>query len=144
MRRPRILLAEDQAQVLQFCQTFRESICNVVGAVQDESDLIAATMASSPDILVIDIDLPRLNGMEAIRHVRKIVPHCYVILVTCCADPESMAAAYDIGVSVYLIKGSSPDLIQAIHALVIQPRGTRELKMVPRVGHPELSLLGTA
>ena len=144
MRQPRILLAEDQAQVLQFCQTFHESTCNVVGAVQDESDLIAATMASSPDLLVIDIDLPRMNGMEAIRQVRKIVPHCYVILVTCCAEPESMAAAYDIGVSVYLVKGSSPDLTQAIQALIIQPLKTREWTMVPPIGYPELSLLSTA
>jgi len=144
MRRPRILLAEDQAQVLQFCQTFHESICHVVGAVQDESDLIAATMASSPDILVIDIDMPRLNRMEAIRQVRKIAPHCYVILVTCCVEPERMAAAYDIGVSVYLIKGSSPDLTQTIQALIIHPRWTREWTTVPPVAYPELSPLSTA
>jgi len=144
MRRPRILLVEDQAQVLWFCQTFRESICNVVGAVQDEADLIAATMALSPDILVVDMDLPRLNGMEVIRHVKKIVPNCYVILVTCCTEPECMAAAYDVGVSAYLVKGSWSDLAQTNQTLIIQPQGIGEWKTVAPVAHQELSLLSTA
>ncbi len=137
--RPRILLAEHQSQVLQFLRLFPEYTCNVVGAVRDEQDLLAAAKALKPDIVIIDIDLPRLNGIESIRQLGKTAPNCRVILKSSHAKPESMAEAYTAGVWVYLVKEPSLSLALAIRAIIDQPRWTGEWKTVSSVENLDLT-----
>lgn len=140
MNRPRILLAEDQSQVLKFLRVFPEQICNnVVGAVRDEDALIAAAKALEPDILFIDIDLPRLNGIDATRQLRRIVPNSLIILKSCHAAAERVAEAYAAGASVYLIKGPSTNLTLTVRALIEQHRETYDWKMTPPAESPNLN-----
>lgn len=137
MRGLHILLAEDQSHLLTFLRTFPEPFYEVVGAAQDTPTLLTAARVLKPDILIIDIDVPSLNGIETIRQVRGIVPNCCVILQTCCAEPESIAEAYDAGVSAYFIKGSSSsDLMLTMRALIGQPRRIRKWKNIPGIEHP--------
>lgn len=142
MRAPRILLAEDQLQVLHFLQAFPEPIYNVVGAAQDEETLFIAATVLKPDFLVIDIDLPKLNGIESIRQIKRIAPNCCMILKSCYAEPKSMGEAYAAGAAVYLVKGPLPSMILTIRALVDQPRWTYGMETASPVETPDLTTYG--
>jgi len=142
MRRLRIVLADDQSQVLHFLKMFPEPKYDVVGAVRDRQDLVTAAIVLKPDIVIIDIDMPRLNGIESIRQLRKIAPDCRVILKSSHAKPESMAEAYTAGVSAYLVKEPSLSLTLAIRAIIDQPRWTGEWKTVSPVGNSDLTTHG--
>jgi DNA-binding NarL/FixJ family response regulator len=114
MRRLRIVLADDQSQVLHFLNMFPEPKYDVVGTVRDRQDLVTAAIVLKPDIVIMNIDMPRLNGIEAIRQVRNIAPNCRVILKSSQGDPETIAAAYRAGAAVYLVKGVSPSAIRMV------------------------------
>lgn len=138
----RILLAEDQSQVLQFLRMFPEHKYDVVGAVQDERMLLTAATVLKPDIVVVDIDLPKLNGMEVIRQIRRIAPNCRVILTSTHAEPEHMAEAYSAGVSAYLVKESSLSWTLAIRAIIDTPQWAREWKPIPPIENLDLTTHG--
>ncbi len=142
MRRPCILLAEDQSQVLQFLVAFPEPTYHVVGTAEDTHTLLTAAMALKPDILFIDMDMPRLNGIEASRQIRRIVPNSLMILKSCHAEAERVAEAYAAGASVYLVKGPSTNLTLTFRALIDQHRETSDWKTVPPTEHPDLTTYG--
>lgn len=133
MRTPRILLAEDQSQVVQFLEAFPEPSYNVVGAAQEGETLFAATTVLKPDFLVMDIDLPKLNWIKTLQQIKRSTPNCCVIVMSCYAEPMGMGEAYAAGASVYLVKGPLPSMILTIRALVDQLRSAREWETAPPV-----------
>jgi DNA-binding NarL/FixJ family response regulator len=126
MRRLRIVLADEQAQVLRFIQMFPEPNYHVVGAVRDGQDLVNAARVLRPDLVVMDIDMPRLNGVGAVRQLRKILPNCRVIIKSSHGEFGSMVAAYAAGASAYLVIGGSSSLRAAIQAVIDHPGRPRE------------------
>ncbi len=118
MKRLRILLADDHPQVLTLLQTLLEPDYKVVGTAEDGQSLIAAAQALRPDLILTDVDMPVLNGIEAVRELHKLVPDCRVIFHSSHSDAETMAAAFEAGASGYLIKGSSQSLVSSIRTVV--------------------------
>lgn len=118
MRRLRILLADDHPQILSLLQTLLEPDYKVVGTAEDGQSLIAAAQALRPDLVLTDVDMPVLNGIDAVRELHKVLPECRVIFHTSHCEPEIMAAAFEAGASGYLIKGSSQSLISSIRTVV--------------------------
>jgi DNA-binding NarL/FixJ family response regulator len=114
MRRLRIVLADDQSQVLYFLSMFPDPTYDVVGAVRDQQDLVTAAMVLKPDIVLMNIDMPKFDGIQAIRQIRKIAPNCRLILKSSHGDPETMAAAYVAGASGYLVNGALPSAIRIV------------------------------
>jgi DNA-binding NarL/FixJ family response regulator len=114
MKRLRIVLADDQSQVVCFLNMFPDPNYDVVGAVRDQQDLVTAAMVLKPDIILVNIDMPKLNGIQAIRQIRKVAPNCRVILKSSQGDPETMAAAYSAGASGYLVNGAPPSAIRMV------------------------------
>lgn len=106
---------------------------DVVGAVKDEQTLVRAAQDLKPDIVVADIDMPRLDTIKTTRQLCKAVPDCRVIFMSSHGDPNTMAAAYAAGVSAYLVKGASPTLTAAIRAVIDHPGKPREWDTVPSV-----------
>lgn len=137
MRRLRIVLADDESQVLHFLKMFPEPRYDVVGVAQDRQDLVTASVVLKPDIVVMDIDMPRLSGIEAIRQICKLAPDCCVIVKSAHRDPNTMAEAYTAGVSAYLVKEPSLSLISAIRTIIDQPQWTKEWKTVSPVENPD-------
>ncbi len=118
MSKPRVLLADDHALVLEGFKKLLEEHCQVVGAVEDGRSLLDAAKRLRPDIVVMDISMPQLNGLDAARRLRKIIPQARLIFVTVHADPDYINQAFKAGASAYLLKRSAgSELSQAIDAV---------------------------
>jgi DNA-binding NarL/FixJ family response regulator len=92
-----------------------KSDCDVVGAVADGRALLAAVQELQPDIVVLDIAMPLLNGLDAARQLKGVMPNVKVIFLTMSEDPDVAAEAFRIGASGYLLKNSAAsELLQAI------------------------------
>jgi len=115
MRRPRVLLADDHRLLREAFAQLLEPGCDVVGAVADGRALLAATQELRPDIVVLDIAMPLLNGLDAARQIKGLLPEVRLIFLTVSEDPDLAAEAFRVGASGYLLKNSAAsELIQAI------------------------------
>ena len=118
MKRLRILLCDDESQMLSLLQSVLEPEYSVVGTAEDGQALIAAAQALRPDLVLTDIEMPRMDGIEAVQELRKTLPDCRVIFHTSRTEPEVMAAAFSAGAAGYLVKGSAQSLVSAIRTVV--------------------------
>jgi DNA-binding NarL/FixJ family response regulator len=115
MNHPRVLLADDHRLLREAFTRLLEPVCEVVGAVADGRDLLAAAPKLRPDIIVLDIAMPRLNGLDAARRLRGAMPGVKVIFLTVSEDLDVAAEALQAGASGYLLKNSAAsELIDAI------------------------------
>lgn len=119
MRRPRILLADDHAILLEAFKTLLEPEYEVVGTVSDGRELLAAAPKLQPDVIVTDISMPNLNGLDACRKLRKVLPEVKFVFLTVNEDPDLVAEAIRIGANGYLLKSSAAsELFQAIKSVL--------------------------
>ncbi len=119
MSRLRILLADDHPLVLDGVAKILEEEFDVVGKVEDGRALIAAAKQLKPDVIVTDMTMPLLHGLEASRQLRQLIPASKVIFLTMHADVAYAKEAFEAGASGYLLKRSAAsELIGAIHTVV--------------------------
>ena len=115
MRRPRVLLADDHTLLLDAFAKLLEPECDVVGTVADGRALLAAAEELKPDVVVLDIAMPLLNGLDAGRQLKKALPDVKLIFLTMNQDPAIAAEAFRAGASGYLLKTSAgSELVKAI------------------------------
>jgi DNA-binding NarL/FixJ family response regulator len=115
--RPRVLLADDHSLVLEGLAKLVMDDCDLVGKVEDGRALIQAAQQLEPDVIVLDISMPKMNGLEAGRQLKKLLPSIKLIFLTMHADPVYAKEAFHIGASGFLLKRSAAsELSQAIHA----------------------------
>jgi DNA-binding NarL/FixJ family response regulator len=115
MKRPRVLLADDHKLLLEAFQKLLEPDCEVVGKVADGRALLAAASELKPDIIVLDIAMPLLNGLDAGGQIKKMMPDVKLIFLTVNEDPDFVSEAFRVGASGYLLKSSAAsELFQAI------------------------------
>jgi len=112
---PRVLLADDHVILLEAFRKLLEPVCHVVGAVADGRALVDAALRLEPDIVVADINMPQLNGLDACEHLKTRLPQTKLIFLTVNEDPETAMDAIRRGASGYLLKKSaSTELFEAI------------------------------
>lgn len=117
--KPRVLLADDHSLVLEGLAKLVMEDCDLVGKVEDGRALIQAAQQLEPDVIVLDISMPKLNGLEAGRQLKKLLPSIKLIYLTMHADPVYAREAFQIGASGFLLKRSAAsELMQAIHAVM--------------------------
>ena len=138
MKRLRILLCDDESQMLSLLQSVLEPEYAVVGTAEDGQALIAAAQALRPDLVLTDIEMPRMDGIEVVQELRKTLPDCRVIFHTSHDEPEVMAAAFSAGAAGYLIKGSAESLVSAIRTVVRHAWDRDEELAIGRNAHPIL------
>jgi DNA-binding NarL/FixJ family response regulator len=115
MKRPRVLLADDHRLLREAFAHLLEPGCEVVGAVGDGRALLEAAQELRPDIVVLDIAMPLLNGLDAARQLRELMPEVRVIFLTVSEDPDLAADAFRAGAAGYLLKScAASELFQAI------------------------------
>jgi DNA-binding NarL/FixJ family response regulator len=113
--RPRILLADDHTMLLDAFQRLLEPRCEIVGVAGDGRALIDLATSTRPDVIVLDISMPGLNGMDACVQLRKKMPDTRLVFLTVNEDPDVAAEAISLGASGYLLKSSaSAELFTAI------------------------------
>jgi DNA-binding NarL/FixJ family response regulator len=111
----RVLLADDHTLLLDALQKLLESEVEVVGTVSDGRALLTAVRKLKPDIVIVDVGMPLLNGIDATRQIKQLFPEISVIVVTMNEDPDVAAEAFRAGASGYVLKRSAAsELITAI------------------------------
>lgn len=119
MKKPRVLLADDHTFVLEGFKKLLEEQCELVGSVEDGRALVEAAVRLKPDLVILDISMPRLNGIEAAKKLRKQLPGTKLIFVTMHADTAYVNEAFRTGASGYLLKRSAAmELLQAVHCVM--------------------------
>jgi len=115
MKRPRLLLADDHKIVLEGLRGILEPEFEIVGAVEDGCALVTEAERLSPDVVVADISMPGLNGMDAARQIKKMDEQIKIVFLTMHSDVSYAAGAFDAGASGFVLKHSAPqELITAI------------------------------
>ena len=118
MSKPRVLLADDHSLVLEGFRRILDDQCDLVGMVEDGRALLEAAQRIQPDIVILDVSMPLLNGIDAATQLKKSYPSIKVIFVTMHADADYVRSAFEAGASGYLLKRSAVDeLEQAIRAV---------------------------
>jgi DNA-binding NarL/FixJ family response regulator len=139
--KPRALLADDHSMMLAGLRKLMEDSCDVVGTVGDGRALVEAAQRLKPDLIILDIAMPMLNGIDAARQIKRLCPDTKLIFLTMHTSPTYATEALEAGASGYLLKHSAPvELPLAIDAAL---RGQRYLTpsiltpVVDRAVNPE-------
>ena len=115
MKRPRVLLADDHKIVVEGLRGLLESEFELVGTVENGRDLVAAAQELNPDVIVADVSMPLLNGIEAAQQLKKANSQAKFIFLTMHLDAGYATRALEAGASGYVLKHSAPsELVQAI------------------------------
>jgi DNA-binding NarL/FixJ family response regulator len=121
MSRPRVLLADDHVLLLEAFAKLLADECDVVGMVSNGHALLEAAERLHPDVAVVDIGMPMLNGIAAAARLKKIHPGIRILFLTMNEDPDLAAEAFRSGASGYVLKRSAAsELLTAIREIMRQ------------------------
>ena len=117
--RSRILIADDHKLVAELCKQLLESEFDVVGVVADGRALVRAAGKLKPDVIIVDVAMPILNGLDAGRQVKEMLPSVKLVYLTMNPDPEIAAEALARGASGYLLKTcASSEMVLAVREVL--------------------------
>ena len=104
-----VLLVEDHQIVRQGLRLLIEAQPNlkVIGEVSNGKDAIAAILESNPDVVVFDISMPEMNGIEMVKELRRLQNNCRLLALTANSDRAYLTALIQLGISGYLLKRSA-------------------------------------
>jgi DNA-binding NarL/FixJ family response regulator len=115
----RVLIVDDSPQVRQELRTLLPLAgdIEIVGEAADGREAIRLAQALQPEVILMDLEMPVLDGYEATRQIKAGSPSCRVVALTVYGDPAARIRAAEVGVDVFLVKGVSVEsLVQAIAA----------------------------
>lgn len=113
--RPQILIADDHPVFAESLRLLLEKSYGVVGTVSDGRALLIAAAKLKPNVIVVDVGMPLLNGLDAARRVREQSPKVKIVFLTMQDDPNLAAAALEIGQVGFVLKHSAgSELLKAI------------------------------
>jgi DNA-binding NarL/FixJ family response regulator len=122
MNGTRVLLADDHTLVLGALEKLLSEECDVVGQVSDGRALVAAAEELKPDVVVLDISMPLLNGVEAARQIKQKLRNVKLVFLTMNEDADLAAEAFRAGASAYLLKRSATSELPLAIREVMQGR----------------------
>ena len=115
MKRARVIMADDHTMVLEALKNIVATEFDVVGTFEDGKALIDAAPGLKPDVIVLDIGMPRMNGLLAGELLKQAIPHAKLIYMTMNRYSDLAAEAFQLGASGYLLKTSA--LSELVHAI---------------------------
>ena len=119
-RKPRVIIVDDQAVVAAGIRKLIEPDCEVVACVEDGRALLVEAERLRPDIILMEVLLPSLNGLDAARYLARKVPESKIVFLSIQGSSWHVAEAFKAGASAYLLKRSQPsELTQAVHAVLM-------------------------
>jgi DNA-binding NarL/FixJ family response regulator len=131
------LLADDYDGLLTAWRRLLEPSCEVVGCVRDGRALLDAAAALAPDVIVADLAMPKMSGLDACRSIKQAIPTTHIVLVTAGGDEHIARAAFRAGASAFLLKWTAADeLVPAIQcALAGETYCTPTVRVKPTTLH---------
>ena len=116
--RPRVLIADDHPGIVTAACQLLALDCDVVGTVADGSTLLETAQRLQPDVIVLDLHLPKVNGLEACRQITRTNPNMKVVIFTAVNDQYVRQASLAAGASAFVCKlTAGDDLLAAIKRL---------------------------
>ena len=113
--RSRVLIADDHTLIAELCKQRLEEEFDVVGMVHNGQELIPAAVELKPDVIILDIAMPILNGLDAGPQVKKLLPAVKILYLTVTADTEVAAEALRRGALGYILKTcTTTELVTAV------------------------------
>ena len=120
MKRARIILADDHNLLVDTFKAFLEPHFDVVGTFANGHQLVQDAPALEPDVIVLDVGMPIMNGLIAGQRLKQILPRVKLIYLTMNQDPDVAAEAFRLGASGYLVKTSAAsELVHAIKEVLL-------------------------
>ena len=120
MKRARIILADDHNLLVDTFKVFLQPHFEVVGTFADGHRLVEEAPALEPDVVVLDVGMPIMNGLIAGQRLKQLLPRVKLIYLTMNQDPDVAAEAFRLGASGYLIKSSAAsELVHAINEALL-------------------------
>jgi len=120
MKRARVILADDHNLLVDTFKAFLEPHFDVVGTFADGHRLVQGAPALKPDVIVLDVGMPIMNGLIAGQRLKQILPRVKLIYLTMNQDPDVAAEAFRLGASGYLVKTSAAsELVHAIKEVLL-------------------------
>ena len=116
----RTLIVEDHEELRNFLRLTlqNEAQCIVIGEAVDGMQAVQKAEELQPDLILLDLSLPKLNGMEALRRIRKVSPNSKLIILSQNSAPEIVQGALRLGAVGYLLKSDANNLPLALDAVV--------------------------
>jgi DNA-binding NarL/FixJ family response regulator len=119
MKRPRVILADDHTLILDALKSLLEPEFEVVGMFADGHALMEGAAALNPNVIVLDIGMPTMNGLNAGERLKQAMPLVKLVYLTMNHDPDMAGEAFRLGASAYLLKNSAAaELQNAIREVV--------------------------
>jgi DNA-binding NarL/FixJ family response regulator len=119
MQRTRVILADDHKLVLDALKNLIEPEFEVVGAFGDGHALVEGAPELKPQVIVLDVGMPTMNGISAGQRLKQLMPNIKLIYLTMNHDPDLAAEAFRLGAKGYLLKSSAgSELVDAIRAVI--------------------------
>jgi DNA-binding NarL/FixJ family response regulator len=119
MKHVRVLLADDHPLTLEGLRAFIEPHLLSVGTASDGRSLVEAALRLKPDLIIVDITMPLLNGIDAAIQIKKALPRVKVLFVTMHISPSYLEAALNAGASGYIVKSAArEELLDAIRCVI--------------------------
>lgn len=119
--RLRVLLADDYPGIVDAVSRLLALDCDVVERVADGRALLLAAQRHQPDVIVLDLNLPKVHGLDACRQITQRHPAIKVIMFTVETDPAVRQRAFEAGASAFVSKLAVDDLLVAIKGLSVKP-----------------------
>jgi len=117
--RPRILIADAYALVAELCKALLETEFDVVGIVTDGRALVQAAVKLRPDLILVDIAMPILNGLDAGRHVKAFQPAVKLVFLSMNTETALAAKALELGAVGYLLKTcTAAEMVTAVRQVL--------------------------
>jgi CheY-like chemotaxis protein len=115
--RPRVLVADDYPDVVKAVCRVLALDCEIVGTVADGSALLEAVQQLEPDVVVLDLNLPKIHGLEACRRLVAMKPAMKIVVFSAMSEPEVSDALLAAGASAFVSKLASAELPVTIRRL---------------------------
>lgn len=131
--KPRVAIVDDHRLLADALEQLLVPECEVVGTYGDPRAFLTQAAQLKPDVAILDLSMPLLNGLDTARELKRLVPGVRVLILTMNEDPDVAAEAFRIGVSGYLLKRSAgSELLAAVrevmgHRYYITPLLTKDL-----------------
>jgi DNA-binding NarL/FixJ family response regulator len=121
--RPRIILADDHVLITEGLRQIVDDVsCDLLSTVSDGRALVQAAAELKPDLIILDIGMPLLNGLEAVRQIRKQDSHVKIIFLSMHSDANYVREAFRIGAAGYVLKNSALSELEVAIREVLQGR----------------------
>ena len=119
MAKPRVILADDHTLLVEAFEKLLAPECDIVGTASDGRTLVVEAQRLNPDVVILDIAMPLLNGLDAGRQIKQLQKSVKLVFVTMNEDSDLAAEAFRAGASAYLLKRSAAsELLLAVREVM--------------------------